>query len=253
VTNPVVKNFFKLDYERWDKAFREQAISPVLNKVRAFLSDPALLHIIGQKRSSFDIRWAMDTNKVVLVSLPKGMLGAHVSKLIGSLLVTKISLASLSRQDTPQHLRVPHILYIDEAHSYALGVDYETILAEARKFALGLVLASQTLSQFSESAVAAMFGNASTIASYRVSHDDAQRIVRTFGVSGEGPKTAEQIFETVVPPSELQQLPDFISSCKPFATAGRMSLSSCRASLPSLPRTYAGSGATRAGRRTRST
>jgi hypothetical protein len=172
------------------------------------VTNPLLRAVIGQQRSSFDFRWAMDKRKVILIDVSKGALGESASSVLGSLIVTKLALASLSRQDTPEHLRVPHQLYVDEAHNFGYGVDYATILSESRKYALGLVIGTQTLSQFSESTVSAIFGNVASIASYRVSHQDAQALVRHFAVSGEGVKTAEQAYDTIIPASELQNLPD---------------------------------------------
>jgi hypothetical protein len=207
VTDPAVQAFFALFNAQPEKV-RDEWISPLLNKVSKFVTNPLLRAIIGQQRSSFDFRWAMDKRKVILIDVSKGALGESASSILGSLIVTKLALASLSRQDTPEHLRVPHILYVDEAHNFGYGVDYATILSESRKYRLGLVIGTQTLSQFSESTVAAIFGNVASIGSYRVSHDDAQALVRHFAVSGEGPKTAEQWFDMVLPASELQNLPD---------------------------------------------
>src|SRR5207237_252868 len=77
VRNPAVLDFFHNTYERWSPAFRDEAISPVLNKCRAFMTDPLLRAVIGQARSSFDFRWAMDNGKIVLCDLSKGTIGAE--------------------------------------------------------------------------------------------------------------------------------------------------------------------------------
>jgi type IV secretory pathway TraG/TraD family ATPase VirD4 len=207
VTDPAVRSFFAF-YEKQNDRLRDESIAPLLNKVSKFTTHPLLRAVIGQARSSFDFRWLMDNKKILLVNLSKGALGESASSLLGSLIVTKLALASLSRQDTPEEKRLPHLLYVDEAHNFGYGVDFPTILSESRKYRLGLIIGTQTLSQLSESTVAAIFGNVATIGSYRVSHDDAQALVRHFAVSGEGPKTAEQWHDTVIPASELQNLPD---------------------------------------------
>jgi hypothetical protein len=207
VSDPAVRAFFDL-YDAQTVKVRDEWISPLLNKVSKFVTNPLLRAVIGQQRSSFDFRWAMDNKKILLVDVSKGALGESASSVLGSLVVTKIALASLSRQDTPEDLRVPHLLYVDEAHNFGYGLDYATILSESRKYKLGLVVGTQTLSQFSQSTIAAIFGNVGSIASYRVSHDDAQALVRHFAVSGEGPKSAEQWFDAVLPASELQNLAD---------------------------------------------
>jgi hypothetical protein len=204
VSDPAVRAFFDL-YDAQNDKVRDEWISPLLNKVSKFITNPLLRAVIGQQRSSFDFRWAMDHKKILLVDLSKGALGESASSVLGSLIVTKLALASLSRQDTPEHLRVPHLLYVDEAHNFGYGVDYATILSESRKYKLGLVIGTQTLSQFPESTVAAIFGNVASIASYRVSHNDAQALVRHFATSGEGPLSADDM---VMPASVLQNLPD---------------------------------------------
>jgi hypothetical protein len=165
--------------------------------------------VTGQTRSSFDFRWAMDRSKIVLCRLSKGALGEDVSSLLGSLIVTKLALASLSRQDAPEDTRALHVLYADEVQNFTHGVDFPTILSESRKYALSLTIATQTLSQLPDRTLEAVFGNCATIISFRVSGDDAQAIVREFGVSGEDRRTAEQWFDVIVPASELQNLADY--------------------------------------------
>jgi hypothetical protein len=117
VTNPAVLDFFHNTYEKWNNAFREEAISPVLNKCRAFLTDPLTRAIIGQTRSSFDFRWMMDHRKILLCDFSKGSIGEDNAQLLGSLVVIKEKLAALSRHDVPEKDRVPHILYTEEAQT----------------------------------------------------------------------------------------------------------------------------------------
>src|SRR3990172_2362044 len=101
----------------------------------------------------------MDTGKILLCNLSKGALGEDVSSLLGSLIVTKLPPASLSRQDIPQAERPPHLLYADEVQNFTHGVDFPTILSEARKYALSLTIGTQTLSQLPDEQIAAVFGN----------------------------------------------------------------------------------------------
>jgi hypothetical protein len=137
----------------------------------------------------------MDQGKILLCDLSKGALGEDVSSLLGSLLVTKLSLASLSREDVPEHDRRQHLLYIDEVHNFTYGMDLPTILSEARKYRLSLVIATQTLNQLQQRSIDAVFGNCATIMSFRVSGRDAQEL--------------EQEFAMVLPARELQHLPDY--------------------------------------------
>jgi len=195
VENPIVRDFFRGYDEDWKDNYKQEAIAPVLNKIRAFLINPLLRDIIGQKQSSFDFRWMMDHGKILLCDLSKGALGEDVSSLLGSLLVTKLSLAALSREDVPEHDRRQHLLYIDEVHNFTYGMDLSTILSEARKYRLTLVIATQTINQLQQRSIDAVFGNCATIMSFRVSGRDAQEL--------------EQEFAMLLPARELQYLPDY--------------------------------------------
>jgi len=195
VQNPIVRDFFRAYDEDWKDDYKQEAIAPVLNKIRAFLINPLLRDIIGQTKSSFDCRWMMDQGKILLCDLSKGALGEDISCLLGSLLVTKLSLAALSREDVSEGDRRQHFLYIDEVHNFTYGMDLSTILAEARKYRLALVIATQTINQLQERSVNAVFGNCATIMSFRVSGRDAQEL--------------EQEFAMMLPARELQYLPDY--------------------------------------------
>lgn len=193
VENPTVLDFFVNTFGRWTSSFREEAVSPVLNKVGAFITDPRMRAIIGQARSSFNFRWMMDHRKILLCDLSKGSLGDDNSKLLGSLIVLEEKLAALSRQDIPESERVPHVLYVEEAQSF-IG-DFESILAEARKYALVLTLVTQGVEALPREATFAIFTNCATVLTYRVSGTDATRLVNEFGL--------------VIPTSSLQDLPDY--------------------------------------------
>ena len=193
VTNPVVKSFFLDTYDKWKEAFREEAISPVLNKIRAFLTDPLIRAVIGQTKSSFDFRWLMDNKKILLCDLSKGAIGEDNANLLGSLVVTKEKLAALSRQDVPEAERVPHILYVEEAQNF-IG-DFPSILSEARKYQLALVVVTQGIQQLKEEDAFAVFGNCATVATFRVGGEDAKQL--------------EQHFAGGVPAKAIQELPDF--------------------------------------------
>jgi hypothetical protein len=178
VTNPAVLDFFHNTYERWDNRFREEAISPVLNKCRAFLTDPLLRAVIGQPRSSFDFRRAIDERKIILCDLSKGAIGADNAMLLGSLIVMQEKLAALSRTDIPESERVPHLLFAEEAQNY-IG-DFESILSETRKFNLVLAIATQVIESLSRETAAAIFTNAANLIAFRVSNTDAERLKDEF-------------------------------------------------------------------------
>lgn len=193
VENPSVLDFFGNTFARWTRSFREEAISPVLNKARAFLTDPLMRAVIGQTRSSFNFRWMMDHQKIFLCDLARGSIGDDNSRLLGSLIVLKEKLAALSRQDIPEVDRVPHVLYCEEAHNF-IG-DFESILAESRKFKYLLVLATQGIESLPREAAIAVFSNCATVISFRVSSTDAERLRDEFGL--------------MIPASSLHDLPDY--------------------------------------------
>jgi DNA helicase HerA-like ATPase len=174
VRNPIVLDFFHNAYDRWANSFREEAISPVLNKVRPFLTDPLLRAIVGKAPSSFDFRWAMDTKKIILCDVSKGAIGNDSARLLGSLIVMKEKLAAFSRGDIPEADRVPHLLYVEEAHNFI--ADFESILSETRKYALTLTIATQGIEQLPPKAAEAVFTNCATLISFRVSAPDAGRL-----------------------------------------------------------------------------
>lgn len=182
----------------WDDEQRARASAPILNKVSAFATNPLLRAVIGQHRSSFDLRDVMDNGKILLCDLGKGALGADISSLLGSLITTKLYLAALSRQDIPEADRVPHYFYIDEVHNFTHGIDLSAILAEARKYRLSLTVATQTLAQLrrhNDDVVPAIFGNCGSLISFRVSGDDATLLAKEFASD--------------VIASQLENLPDY--------------------------------------------
>src|ERR1700733_2097490 len=193
VENDKAMDFFCNQFDRWPAPFREEAIAAVLNKCDAFLTDPLMRAVIGQSRSSFNFRWMMDHEKILLCNVAKGVIGDDNSWLLGSLIVMKERLAAMSREDTSETERVPHVLYCDEAANF-IG-DFESILAETRKYAFPLTLAVQNTDALSPEAVAAIFTNCATIATFRVSATAAARLSNEFAAT--------------LPASSLQELPDY--------------------------------------------
>lgn len=176
----VVLNFWKNEFATWNDKFVAEAISPVLNKVGAFTANPIIRNIIGQPKSTFNIREIMDQGKILIVNLSKGLIGEDNASILGAFLVTKIQLASMSRSDI-EHVedRRPFYLYVDEFQNFATD-SFATILSEARKYGLNLTVANQYISQMSESVRDAVFGNVGTMISFRVSADDAPILAKQF-------------------------------------------------------------------------
>jgi hypothetical protein len=184
VRNPAVLDFFHNAFDKWDNRFREEAISPVLNKCRAFLTDPLVRAVIGQARSSFDFREAIDSRKIILCDLSKGEIGGDNAMLLGSLIIMQEKLAALSRSDIRESERVDHFLFAEEAHNF-IG-DFESILAENRKFKLYVAICLQQLEAISRETAAAIFTNAANLIAFRVSSTDAERLRDEFAVAFPG-------------------------------------------------------------------
>jgi len=176
----VVLNFWNVEFASWNDKFVAEAISPVLNKVGAFTANPIIRNIIGQPKSTFDIRKIMDEGKILIVNLSKGLIGEDNAAILGAFLVTKIQLASMSRSDIERiEDRRPFYLYVDEFQNFATD-SFATILSEARKYGLNLTVANQYISQMSENVRDAVFGNVGTMISFRVSADDAPILAKQF-------------------------------------------------------------------------
>lgn len=176
----VVLQFWNVEFASWNDKFQAEAIAPVLNKVGAFTANPVIRNIIGQPKSTFNIRKIMDEGKILVVNLSKGLIGEDNAAILGSFLVTKIQLAAMSRSDIPDiEDRRPFYLYVDEFQNFATD-SFATILSEARKYGLNLTVANQYISQMSDTVRNAVFGNVGTMISFRSSADDAPILSKQF-------------------------------------------------------------------------
>jgi hypothetical protein len=179
VSDPVVRNFWTVEFASWNDKFAAEAVAPVLNKVGAFTANPLVRNIIGQPRSSFNIRQIMDERKILIVNLSRGLVGEDNASLLGALLVTKIQLGAMSRADIPAEMREPFYLYVDEFQNFATD-SFATILSEARKYALNLTVANQYIAQMTQEVKDAVFGNVGSIIAFRMGADDARSMQRYF-------------------------------------------------------------------------
>lgn len=179
-TDTVVLQFWNVEFASWNDKFQSEAIAPVLNKVGAFTANPIIRNIIGQPKSTFNIREIMDEGKILIVNLSKGLIGEDNAAILGAFLVTKIQLAAMSRSDIPNiEDRRPFYLYVDEFQNFATD-SFATILSEARKYGLNLTVANQYISQMTETVRDAVFGNVGTMISFRVSADDSPILAKQF-------------------------------------------------------------------------
>ena len=179
VQNPAVRRFWLREYQKFPANFRAEAISPIQNKIGEFLVNPLLRRIVGQPRSSFDLRQVMDEGKILLVNLAKGKIGEDTAALLGAMLVTKFSLAALSRGDIAEGDRRDFYLYIDEFPSFATA-SFTGMLSEMRKYRLNLVLAHQYMAQVDETVRDAILGNAGTLVVFRTGLNDALILEKEF-------------------------------------------------------------------------
>jgi hypothetical protein len=179
VKDPVIRDFFINEYEKYDPKFRTEAIAPIQNKVGQFLSSSTIRNIMGQEKSTIDIRTIMDTGKILLVDLSVGKIGEDNAALLGSMIITKIQLAAMGRADQPEEERKDFYLYVDEFQNFATE-SFAVILSEARKYHLNLIITHQYIAQMPEVVASAVFGNVGTIVAFRVGAGDASALAREF-------------------------------------------------------------------------
>ncbi len=179
IDDPVVKNFWVTEFASWNDKFASEAVAPVLNKVGAFTANPMIRNIIGQPKSTFNLRQIMDEGKILIVNLSRGLMGEDNAGILGAMMVTKIQLAAMGRADMSLEKRRPFYLYVDEFQNFATD-SFAVILSEARKYGLNLTVANQYISQMSEAVRDAVFGNVGTIICFRISPDDAPFLQKYF-------------------------------------------------------------------------
>jgi CxxC-x17-CxxC domain-containing protein len=179
ITDPVVRSFWVDEFTKWNDRVLQEVISPIQNKVGAFLTTSLIRNIIGQTTSSFDIRDVMDNQKILILNLSKGRVGEDASALLGAMMITKIQLAAMERVDILEEDRKDFYLYVDEFQNFATE-SFANILSEARKYRLDLILANQYIEQIDEKVASAIFGNAGTLISFRVGATDAEYLEKEF-------------------------------------------------------------------------
>ncbi|MFA5821048.1 MAG: type IV secretory system conjugative DNA transfer family protein [Candidatus Gracilibacteria bacterium] len=172
IQDNVVKNFWVSEFAGWSEKFDAEAITPLLNKVGQFVSTNMIRNIIGQPTSKFDIRKVMDEKKIILMKVSKGLLGEENSSLLGSMIITKLYQAAMSRADLKEDEREDFYFYVDEFQNFATET-FAEILSEARKYHLNLTIAHQYMGQLSNLVQKTVFGNVGSIISFRVGAEDA--------------------------------------------------------------------------------
>ena len=183
IKDPIVKGFWLDEFEVWEDRFRKEAVAAIQNKVGQFLSSFLIRNIVGQTKSTINMRDIMDNNKILIVNLSKGRIGEDAMRLLGGMIVTKIQLAAMEWVDMPEEERKNFYLTVDEFQNFVTE-SFANILSEARKYRLNLVVAHQYINQLvvdGNSVVRdAIFGNVGTLISFRVGAEDAEFLEKEF-------------------------------------------------------------------------
>ncbi|PIZ00645.1 hypothetical protein COY62_01760 [bacterium (Candidatus Howlettbacteria) CG_4_10_14_0_8_um_filter_40_9] len=172
IKDPVVKKFWTTEFATYNDKFASEAVAPILNKVGQFTASSLIRNMIGQTKSTFNMREAMDNKKIILINLSTGRIGEVNSGLLGGMIITKLQLSAMSRADTNPEDRKDFFLYVDEFQHFATGA-FATILSEARKYRLNLTIANQYIAQMADEVREAVFGNVGTMITFRVGAQDA--------------------------------------------------------------------------------
>jgi hypothetical protein len=179
INDPVLKNFWVNEFAKMPDKQREEAISPILNKVGQFVTSPLIRRIIGQPKSSIALDQIMNDGKIILANLSQGRLGEDNAALLGAMIITKFQLAAMRRVDMPEDQRRDFFLYVDEFQNFATP-SFMKILSEARKYRLCLTLANQYMAQIPEEVQKSILGNAGSIIVFSVGADDADVVYKEY-------------------------------------------------------------------------
>ncbi len=179
VTDPVIRRYWTDQIAQTADFHKSEVLDYIVSKFGRFVTNKLMRNIIGQSESSFDFRKIMDQGKILLINLAKGKIGEENSSFLGLILVPKILIAAMSRQEMPEEERRDFYLYVDEFQNFATP-DFAQILSEARKYRLNLIVANQFIGQMEEEVKNAVFGNVGTLISFRVGVTDANYLQHEF-------------------------------------------------------------------------
>ncbi|MBU0705898.1 type IV secretion system DNA-binding domain-containing protein [Patescibacteria group bacterium] len=187
VTNSVVRSFWEHEYANTGDREKQEMIPYFSSKFGPFITNTTIRNIIGQAKSAFSIREVMDQQKILLVNLSKGKVGDLNAQLLGLIFVNKINMAAMGRQEIPKKDRKDFYLYVDEFQNFATDT-FATILSEARKYRLSLIMAHQYIAQLTKTPTGkddtrvrdAVFGNVGTMCSFKVGAEDAEYLAKEY-------------------------------------------------------------------------
>jgi len=179
VTDPIVKRYWTDQIAQTADFHKSEVLDYIVSKFGRFVTNKMIRNIIGQSQSSFSFREVMDSGKILLINLAKGEIGEENSNFLGLVLVPRILMAAMSRQDVPEEARRDFFLYVDEFQNFATP-DFAQILSEARKYRLNLTVANQFIGQVEEEVKNAVFGNVGTVMCFRVGVTDASYLAHEY-------------------------------------------------------------------------
>jgi hypothetical protein len=176
--NTAIQSFWHNEFEKYTSSLRMEAIMPILNKAGVFNANPIMKDIAG-RQSGLSIEEIMNSGKILICNLSKGMIGEDVSQILGSLLTTGIQTAAMRRAKLTEQQRKPFMVYIDECHSF-ITTSFASMLSEVRKYKVSLFLTHQFLEQLPKDVSSAILGNAATIICFRIGTQDAKVMSEEF-------------------------------------------------------------------------
>jgi hypothetical protein len=189
VTDPVVRSFWENEMAKTSDFHKSEMLGYLISKVGRFVENEMMRNIIGQSRSSFDVREVMDQQKILLVNLSKGRTGDVNAELLGLIIVSKLQMAALGRADMPESERKDFYLYIDEFQNFITD-SIATILSEARKYRLDLIIAHQYVGQLvkdNDTKIRdAVFGNVGTMMVSRIGPEDVDTFEKVYAPTFSG-------------------------------------------------------------------
>jgi len=179
VADPIIRRYWTDQIAQTSDFHKSEVLDYIVSKFGRFVTNKMIRNIIGQSDSAFNFRKVMDEGKILLINLAKGKIGEENSQFLGLILVPKILVAAMSRQDMPKDQRRDFFLYVDEFQNFATP-DFAQILSEARKYKLNLIVANQFIGQMEEEVKNAIFGNVGSLISFRVGVTDANYLQHEF-------------------------------------------------------------------------
>lgn len=179
LTDPIIRRYWTDQIAQTADFHKSEVLDYIVSKFGRFVTNKLMRNIIGQSQSSFDFRKVMDEGKILLVNLAKGKVGEENSNFLGLILVPRILIAAMSRQEIPEPDRKDFYLYVDEFQNFATP-DFAQILSEARKYRLNLIVANQFIGQMEEEVKNAVFGNVGSVIAFRVGVTDANYLQHEF-------------------------------------------------------------------------